>query len=188
MSDGPVRIPPRFTGQAAQPQKAAAKPGQADAKKKPGGPAKKGDAPTPQPTTDTDSFSRSVGGASTIRSLPQDTPRAFLRLPPAGLPSMAGDLRQGGKLTVEYNPLRAHGHVVTAFLRFVPRGPSLSQPCVEVVGGQPRPSPVSVDVPLDAHGVDVWFRRETAGEPWDGTEQKPWAYPVKPRLPPTLVG
>jgi hypothetical protein len=124
-----------------------------------------------------------VAGASTIRTLPQDTPRAFLRLPPGGLPSLAGDLRQGGKLTVEYNPARAPGQGVTAHLRFLPRGPTRILPCVEVVDGSLRPAPACVDVPLDANGVDAWFQHHAAGT-WDGTDKKPWSYPVKPKAQP----
>ena len=202
MSDGIPGGPPRFG-----PPPAPAKPAPAR------GPEKKGQKPPPgakakapegqaSSTVTADGFSRAVAGSATVQVKPSTHVRANVHFAPGQPPKAQGELRQGGKLVITFEPARAplqvmeHGAPVwgvAAHLRFEPRGETVERPAVEFqfrMGrfvGEARISPVAVDVPVHATSVEVrfcnWVKGARPAEHWDDADGARFRFPVKPPLP-----
>ncbi|MBI5495194.1 MAG: hypothetical protein HY904_09195 [Deltaproteobacteria bacterium] len=171
--------PPRFRlptdAQPRAERKAPAQKGGAKA-----GAAKGGSPDSPARTTlGQDSFSRAVTGTGGINTPSQEGPRARIRFAAAGPPTLQGELREGGRVTLEYHPDRqGPGMTPWVTVRFEPRGEQHERQCaeVELVAGRPtgrmRPAPVTLDVPVPAQAMEVRF-----GPRADG----PHRFPIKPR-------
>jgi len=197
--------PPRFPSGPKEPLKARPKAaadkakgaaGKGKATATPGGESK-GDAGLSQ-----DSFSRSVGGAAGVRPAVPPQSHALVRLRAGGVVESHGELRAGGRLTVEWDPQRAPAAVLGGppgswgaelGVLFTPRGNPALFPCAELVVlrgvpmGMPKGAAVTVDVPLDAQGVELWVRvwQRAGGTSQDHADiprDQALIYPVKPRL------
>lgn len=174
-----------------------------------GGGAQKAEASAQKAEVNSDGFSRGgVGGTSGIATTTQSGPHAMLRFGHGPEGVLDGQLRQTGRVTLEYALSRVTitdaakafpgGFGVSAFIRFGPRTDVLERPCVAFafVRGQPgpaRPSPITLEVPAYAQSLEVWFRHwvgtgPQAREFLDGSSQKPHAFPVKPVAAPPSRG
>lgn len=138
-----------------------------------------------------DGFSRGVGGAGAVFVTGREGPRARLRFGAAGPPQVEGEIRQGGRLTVEVAPARIQAWqgadalgTVSVRVTFGPRHEQVERGCLELerMGGRPtgrlRPSPATMEVPQDSQSVELVFLMD--GAPCEA----PHAFPVRPPLPP----
>ncbi|MEW5853545.1 MAG: DUF6209 family protein [Myxococcota bacterium] len=164
------RPPPRPAAPQTQTARAREKPRAEGARKGQG--AKPADTASNRPNLAADSFDRAISGTTTVPTRLAVTAHASVRFGAEGGPVVDGELRQGGRLTVEYHPQRAplraaEGGLpvwgVTGHVRFLPQGEETRRPALEfeTMRGRPtnqvRPAPFSVDIPLRATGVELWF-------------------------------
>jgi hypothetical protein len=123
----------------------------------------------------------------------------------------AGDIAQGGQLTVQYDQGRLIGCQAyhdgmpawdsSASIRFHPSGQIVSGPLVAHLSGPggiqqvldpPKPIPVAALVPLDAVQVELWFERHSIAsehcQVWDSRFGQNYWYGVARRGPTEQVG
>lgn len=126
-------------------------------------------------------------------------PAATLEFLPGWAQNLEGDLRQGGTLTVHYDPDRLMGcrgvhnglpsWELHGFVKFQPGGQLTSGNLVQHVDDAtgrvivpPRPVPLSLDVPTDAASVELWFKNSDVWgcEAWDSKMGENYRFDVQP--------
>lgn len=175
MSDNPVRIPPRpppsTPARTEQRGKADAKSG-AQAKKKM-------EDPNAAQTLSGDSFSRAVTGSGSVSGKMLPGPTASILFSSSPEPAVVGELRQNGQMVVRYEASRARQTQndfgmptwgVKAVIRFLPGNEVHERPALDMESrpgrhNVPRPSPITLKIPITATTVSIVFRNWKRGAP-----------------------
>ena len=142
---------------------------------------------------------QSSGASHAARS---ERPDATLRFLSGWVTAQTGELRRGGRLSVEYDPdrlpnLRAtyNGMAtwgISANLRFHPGGQFVTGGLLQFLHGdppqpleQPRPMAYELDVPSDATSVELWFKNSdrSGRAEYDSRFGENYWFEVGPRPP-----
>ena len=117
---------------------------------------------------------------------PAAQPRSTVRFASDWSEVQYGAIVAGGELTVDYDAMRlpqcaaSTDRAITASARFTPSGEIVSAPVLSLDGGLPAKALWTLDVPVAATGVELWFSTTGAGceTTWDSNYGSNYSFAV----------